>query len=231
MSFTRQVISVLGAILLLASSAFGAWPHDTVCSVFCPFQQKHEDGSIGSGGSATLLAIDAKSGHGFLLSAWHIYDEPDQDRNTILVKFPTQKNKVWQAKILGKNEKYDLVALDIKDAPKLKLPAAIIEGRQQDGPFTAVGYPYNANNELRWVSGKFIGYPHGGESSSQSSMLWTTNPVISGYSGGARFNRYGEYVGLISGVRGEDEDHMDTCWGASGSVLKQFVGQWVKDVK
>jgi hypothetical protein len=128
--------------------------------------------------------------------------------------------------LLAIDEAYDLAALDISDTPKVDMPTAIVVARPEDEPYTCVGFPWNSRGAVRWDRGAYIGYPRVGVSAFAPSMLHTRTFVISGYSGGARFNRYGEYVGPISGMCGDG--NLDRTWGASGSVLMRFISQFVE---
>lgn len=202
------------AILLLLSAAPNcvAGLHDCVCEITCP----------PNGGSGTLVATRA-DGHGLVISVAHVFE--GGNTAAITCDFPAARKRC-RARLLAIDEAYDLAALDIADAPTVDMPTAIVAARKDDEPYTCVGFPWNSRNAVRWDRGNYIGYPRGGVSAFAPSMFHTRTFVISGYSGGARFNRYGEYVGPISGMCGDG--NMDRTWGASGSALIRFVGQFVE---
>lgn len=187
--------------------------HDSVCNITCP----------PNGGSGTLVAV-APNGNGLVLSVAHVFEGGNTRR--ITCEFPST-GKTYQARLLAVDNRYDLAALDVPNAPNVDRPKAIVVAKKEDGPFTCAGFPWNSRGQLRWTRGEWIGYAGGGSSAYLPSMLHTRQQVISGYSGGARFNRYGEYVGPISGMCGEGRT-MDRCWGASGKALTDFVARFVK---
>ncbi len=104
------------------------------------------------------------------------------------------------------------------------MPPAVVAGLGEDGPFTACGFPYDSRHALRWTKGPFVDYEQWDDGTTQ---LTTRQRVKSGYSGGGRFNRYGEYIGPISGVCGPDKRHMDKTYGSSGDGVQDFVAQFV----
>ncbi len=192
-------------LLIFAAGANGAWS-DCVCNIQGPK----------FGGSGTLVAVSPDH-HGLIISAAHVFE--DGNTRNIVCEFPAVKKK-YAARLLAAQKFGDIAALDIQNAPGVDLPAAIVTGKKCDGPFTCIGFPYDSRHALRWTKGNFVGYDNG-------YTLLTQQNVKSGYSGGARFNRYGEYVGPISGMLGDDQSHMDKCWGASGSLMLGFVNKYV----
>ena len=205
----KHAVTLLLCLVFAATSA--AELHDCVGEVSCP----------PCGGSCTLVARNP-DGHGLAISVWHVFEDGDTSR--ITCKFRGQR---YRARIIGSDKRYDLVALDIEHAPQLDMPRAIVPARKDDGPFTCVGFPWNAGGKVRWTRGVYAGYPGDGESAWLPSMLHTRTNVISGYSGGARFNRFGEYVGPISGMTGEGPQ-LDRTWGASGDALLKFIARYTK---
>ncbi|MCI0333687.1 MAG: serine protease [Planctomycetes bacterium] len=202
-------------LVLLAPQSCLAGLHDCVCEIVCP----------PNGGSGTLVATRA-DGHGLVISVAHVFE--GGNRAAIVCEFPAARKK-YPARLLAIDESYDLAALDIPAVPDVDMPSAIVPARKEDGPFTCVGFPWNSRHAVRWDRGDYIGYPQGnGTSAFAPSMLHTRTHVISGYSGGARFNRYGEYVGPISGMCGEGGAYMDRTWGASGIVLIRFISRFVE---
>lgn len=201
--FCLLQLAIVGVMYL---GAHANWS-DCVCNIQGP---KY-------GGSGTLVAV-SKNGHGLIISAAHVYE--DGNTRGIKATFPAIK-KTYPARVLKCQAAFDIAALDIADAPTVELPPAIVAGRKADGPFTCLGFPYDSRGKLRWTKGPYAGYEDG-------STLLTFQQVRSGFSGGGRFNRYGEYCGPISGMRGGDEQHMDKCWGASGKALIEFVGRYVE---
>lgn len=205
----------LWALILLAWLAVPAWAHvhDSVCDVFCP----------PNGGSGTLVGV-TRDGRGLVISAAHVF--VGGNRNAIVCTFPKTGQKC-RAKMLGQDSAHDIAALSIAAPKGIETPPRVVAARKEDGPFTCVGFPWNSHGNLRWVRGDFAGYATGGESAWDSDMLHTRTHVISGYSGGARFNRHGEYVGPVSGMTG-DGPRLDRTWGVSGKALEAFVGRWLK---
>jgi hypothetical protein len=194
------------AILLLVSPAtFAAWT-DCVCNIQGP---KY-------GGSGTLIAV-AKNGHGLIISAAHVFE--DGNTQNLFCEFPAVGKK-YPAKLLAAQSRNDIAALDIASVPNVPLPGAVVAAKPADGPFVCAGFPYDSRHQLRWTRGKYCGY--------DGATLLTYQTVRSGFSGGGRFNRWGEYVGPISGMRGENGQRMDKCWGASGAAMLEFIGRFVE---
>jgi hypothetical protein len=207
------ILIALKLLLLLASQVYAEWPHDSVCAVFCPPY----------GGSGCLVGV-TKDGRGLVISAAHVFESGN--RNNLSCKFPTVRERI-RARILGFDWSHDLVALDIKAPDDIATPTCVKAASKDDGQITHVGYPCNAQGSQRYTVGPYIGYAGSGESAWGRSQLHTRCRVISGYSGGARFNKHGEYIGVISGMTGNGPD-MDRAWGASGPALEKFVGRWMK---
>ncbi len=193
---------------MICSQTWAAWT-DCCCNIQGPE----------FGGSGTLVAVSPDH-HGLIISAAHVYE--NGNTHDLTAEFPAVRKK-YPAKLLAAQKLGDIAALDIKNAPDVDLPPAIVAGKRSDGPFTCCGYPYDSRHALRWTKGDFCGY--------ENDTLLTYQYVKSGYSGGGRFNRFGEYVGPISGMQGDDHEHMDRCWGASGTLLLQFVSKYVKGKK
>lgn len=204
-------------VVLLFAARCQAELHDSVCLVSCP----------PNGGSGTLVAVSG-DGCGLVISVAHLFE--GGNTRAITCRFPAT-GKSYPARLLAVEGRYDLAALEIKHPPSVDRPAAIVAATKNDGPFTCVGFPWNSRGRIRYTRGSYIGYAQGGESAYLPSMLHTRQLVISGYSGGARFNRFGEYVGPISGMCGEGSGGMDRCWGASGPALTKFVARFVKTGK
>lgn len=207
---TRLIAAV--ALLLAAAVALADLPHDAVCNVSAPPY----------GGSGTLVGY-SDEGSGIVITAAHVIDEGDQSRMSC--RFTN--GRCCRAKLLGRNAAYDIAALDVESPPNMPTPSIVV-ARKEDGPYTAVGYPWDKQGRQAHVTGAYLGYPGRGESAWARSMLHTRTHVYSGYSGGARFNRYGEYVGVVSGMTGDGGSSMDRTWGCAGPALIQFVGQWVE---
>jgi hypothetical protein len=193
-------------ILLFATRANANWT-DCVCNIQGPKL----------GGSGTLVAVSPDR-HGLIISAAHVFEDGNTDG--IVCEFPAIKKK-YRAKVLACQSRNDIAALDIANAPQIELPPAIVAGKKEDAPFTCVGFPFDSRHELRSTKGRYLGYENDGP-------LLTLQQVRSGYSGGGRFNRYGEYVGPISGMQGDNGRPMDRCWGASGKAMLEFVGRFVR---
>lgn len=204
-----KFLPTIAAFMLLVSSAGAAWT-DCVCAVECPT----------AGGSGTLVAL-SKDGHGLVISAAHVFE--DGNERGISCVFPAIDKKC-KARLLGTQKLGDLAALDIENPPEVDLPDAIVAGRKEDGPFLCAGFPYDFRRQLRWTRGDFVRY----SDTSDGRMLLTRQQVRSGFSGGGRFNRFGEYVGPITGMTGEDTHSMDDCYGASAEVLLKFVDKYVR---
>jgi len=208
-----KLLATLALLVILAAEACAAWPHDSVCAVSCsPY-----------GGSGCLVGV-TKQGRGLVISAAHVFESGN--RQNISCKFPTVARPL-RARILGFDWQHDLVALDIPAPEGVATPTGVKAAGKDDGEITHVGYPWNAQGKQRYTVGRYLGYAGGGQSAWDRSQLHTRCKVISGMSGGARFNRHGDYLGVISGMTG-DGPNMDRCWGCSGPALTKFVGRWMK---
>lgn len=205
-------------VLAVASVASAKHLHDCVCKVACP----------PFGGSGTLVGISKDGKRGIVLSAWHVVEEGNRDRLTCT--WPLDRTRPCRARIIGKDVRYDIVALEVADPPKIQTPK-IVAARKEDAPFTALGFPWNGGGRLRWTRGPYVGYPRGGESAWAPSMLHTRQTVISGYSGGCRLNRYGQMVAVVSGMTGDGSDSLDRTWGVGGPALIKFTRRYMREVK
>ncbi len=189
-----------------------AWPRDCVCCIQCPE----------AGGSGTLVGI-SKSGHGIVISAAHVFRMGGTQG--ITCQWPAVGEKEYPAKFLAMDNTIDIAAVDVPNAPKIKLPAGIVVAIQNGSPFSAAGFPSYSRHSIRWTEGAFSGYE---DVMDERNMLITHQKVASGYSGGGRFNSKGQYVGPISGTCGPDKWHLDDTFGAGGERMLEFVGRYMK---
>jgi hypothetical protein len=91
---------------------------------------------------------------------------------------------------------------------------------KNDGGFTMIGYPWYRQGGQEYWQGEYKGH-----------MQWNTALIrgrphlLSGYSGGATLNRYGEYVGPCNGYTNYGNGM--PSYAASGPALIQFVGRYM----
>lgn len=213
----KQLLAICFAILL-AGRVLAEWPYDAVCDVVIPLQSGDS-----AGGSGTLLGVSEQTG--LVLTCWHVVEGGRMD--SITCTFPATGSR-HRGRLIGSDSAYDLAAIEIENPPEIATPV-IARARRDEGPFVCAGFPWNGGGRLRTTVGDYMGFPQGqGVSSWAPSMLHTRTHVISGYSGGARFNKHGEYVGVISGMTGDSPQNMDRTWGAGGDALERFVDRFLK---
>lgn len=205
---------VLFLFLCFTSVALPAPPMDAVSHIT---NLKPEPGAPGryAGGSATLVGISGD--RGLLVSAGHIFENGGRSAEGT---FPSVQG-TWKMKVLECRQDPDIAILELRNPPDIATPPCVRVARQEDGPFTCAGYPYNGHGQLHNCSGDWLGC--------DNSMLTLRCMVISGYSGGAIFNRHGEYVGNVCGRRGTgNSGKTDRTYGFSGEVLKRYVGKYME---
>lgn len=219
---TRIALALV--LSLAASVTLADHPHDAVAHISAWPSENPYPGMEGAGGSGTLLGISKDGKRGFLIGAAHVFERGCT--RAITCTFPVD-NKRRRCRILGIDRRYDVAALEVSSPPRIKTPRITV-ARKQDEPFTICGYPFNANGRLRWNQGRWITNPGNGESAWLPSMLHTSAHSISGQSGGATFNRRGEYVAVVSGNTGHTPDNMNRTWGCSGDALLKFTGRYMR---
>lgn len=170
----------------------------SVCNITCPPY----------GGSATLVAVNGN--RGLVVSAAHVFEEGDRSR--ITCTFPSGER--CRARLLGL-ARPDFAALVVENPPDVATPHCVRPARKEDGPFSQVGYPAMGQGRQMYVTANYLGYDN-------ESRLHITGRSWSGFSGGALFNRYGEFVGTITGF--DDESALIP----SGPAMSRFIGRWMR---
>lgn len=200
-------------LLVLVFAGFAdADSYDAVCRVTNTTPERNGDGF--AGGSACLVGIH--DNRGLLLSAGHIWENGGRGAK---VTFPAAPGE-WRAKVLRCSQQPDIAVLEIPNPPAVSTPPCVRVARREDGPFTCAGFPWNGRGKLFTTSGPMLGESNG--------RLTVRAHVISGYSGGAVFNRHGEWVANVCGMTGENTRNMDRVYGYSGRVLDEFVAPYLE---
>lgn len=205
----KVVVPALILSLLLACSANAEWPYDAVCAISCGE----------NGGSGTLVGVD-DNGNGIVVSAAHVFEGVNQ-RNAACL-FPAF-GETWIPARLAGFGRNDSAVLFIKAPAGIHSPRSVRPAREEDGPFVAVGFPYYSRTSLRYSTGDYIGHTNSGGEFQFSAHSH------SGMSGGAVFNRHGDFVGVISGNKAVGMGApWDRIWGAGGTTLSSLVGRYME---
>ena len=199
-------------LVLCFAGVSDADSYDAVCHI--TNTTREGDGKGFAGGSATLVGI--ADGRGLLLSAGHIFENGGRGAD---VTFTTARG-TWLARVLKCSQQPDIAVLEIDNPPAVTTPPCVRVARREDGPFVCAGFPWNGGGKLYTSRGAFLGNDRG--------RLTLGCRVISGYSGGAVFNRHGEWVANVCGMTSEGGPNLDRMYGYTGEVLKQFVSPYMK---
>lgn len=173
-------------------------------------------------GSCTL--VDVNDGNGMVLTASHLWDDGG---GQIKVTFPAT-GVTYMGKLLGLDTSKDLAAVEIQQPAGIQ-PTGVATAKQEDSPFTAAGYPYFDRQRLHKVTGEYLGFPQqdSGQKCWNPSTVHVRGVIVSGYSGGAVFNRNGQFCGVACGTTAEAMGMPeDRFWAPSGEALMAFVNRW-----
>lgn len=209
----RSIILAL-VLGILPNSVFAEWPYDSVGHT--------SNGKFG--GSATLVGTTKDKTVGLVVSCAHIWDEGGQRG---FFWWGGVEGK-WEGKILIMDFERDLSLWAIKNPPNIKTPLCVTKAKPADGPFVAVGFPSYGNGRQHYNKGNFISYDRNGYE------VYVNMDVHSGYSGGALFNKYGQYCGIVCGNtvlgrNGQPDNH--GSWESrhtSGDYLISTVGKFME---
>ena len=194
----------LAALLLLAvGSCQASWPWDACCAVR----------SGNAGGSGTMVGVAGEQS--LIITASHVTEGGGRRS----VRF---NGHDWQpATLVGSDERNDLAALVTKTPEGIGTPRGVRAASKEDSPFFMVGYPYYSRGKQEVWQGNYAGYTQHG-----TVMVQGRGHIQSGYSGGATFNRYGEWVGSCNGYL--DYGNGISSYAASGPAMIRFVGQFME---
>lgn len=179
----RKLFSAIALSLCFAVSSFAAWPYDAVGDIAC------YTGGQAFGGSGTLVGKSKDKSVGLIVSCAHIFDEGYRE---VTIKFPTDPTKYTCTKLYLDFER-DISVWSISPAPDIRTPLAVTKVRPDEGPFTAVGFPGYGQGAQHYSTGDFISYDSNGYEA------YVNSDVHSGFSGGALFNKRGEFAGIVCG--------------------------------
>ena len=180
-------------VLFCPISSWAAYPYSSVAEILV------EVGNGYNGGSATLVAV-SKS-HALLLTAQHVVVRKGK---TVHIRWPeTQEQLVGEVVRIGQGQD---IALIMCPRPKNLYPVPVIlPVIRESGPITNAGFP-GSEGVLKWQQGEII-------SLSDTVLTYTCKP-ISGMSGGATFDKYGNLIGVIT--------HYSLRGGGSASGVKMM---------
>lgn len=185
-------------LLLVSTSAYGAWPYDACCNVSVPPY----------GGSGTLVGV--ADGRGVVLTCAHVIE--GGNTKAITCQFPTFRSR---GRLLGRDTPNDLAAIEIKVPDDIKTPVCVRPATREDTQLVIVGCPYYGNGKLYAMRARIAGFR------GADALLAGEKLVVSGYSGGAVLTTGGEFIGVVWG-----HDDRYSC-ATSGKALTEFANRWL----
>jgi serine protease Do len=169
---------------------------DTVVDVIVADKNGESSENRSSNGTGFIIYED-----GYIVTNWHVIDSCEQ------IKIVTSDGNEYTARVIGKDEHYDVALLKIELDPNVKLPAvkfADSDKIEVSDPVITIGNPFGLG---KTVTAGIISYK-GRNLSSQISELGENGHLVSyiqtdaavnyGNSGGPLFSAKGEVIGMIT---------------------------------
>ena len=169
---------------------------DTVVDVIVADKSDENSENRSSNGTGFIIQED-----GFIVTNWHVIDSSEQ------IKIVTSDGNEYNARVIGKDEHYDVALLKIDLDPAVKLPAvkfANSDNIKISDPVITIGNPFGLGKTVtagiisykgRNLSGKISEL---GENGHLVSYIQTDAAVNYGNSGGPLFSENGEVIGMIT---------------------------------
>jgi len=170
---------------------------DTVVDVIVTDKnEENSENRPSSNGTGFIIYED-----GYIVTNWHVIDSSDQ------IKIVTSDGNEYNARVIGKDEHYDVALLKIDLDRNVKLPTVKFADSDKieiSDPVIAIGNPFGLG---KTVTSGIISYK-GRNLSGQISELGENNHLVSyiqtdaavnyGNSGGPLFSENGEVIGMIT---------------------------------
>ncbi len=197
----RHSVLALIAFLLLHTSAFAAYPYDSVCQIMV----KARSGFY-NGGSASLVAVSDKQA--LLLTCGHVCVTSGSE---VRILWPgTGEEMVGRVLKVGKGLD---IAICICPRPKGLRPIPVAYPNViTSGVITNAGFP-GVTGTLEWQQGKLLGINY-------SDIYYSCRP-IPGMSGGCTFDQYGNQIGVIVAYG------RDRGFSTSGKGMANFLADYM----
>ncbi len=169
---------------------------DTVVDVVVADKNDENSENRSSNGTGFIIQED-----GFIVTNWHVIDSSDQ------IKVVTSDGNEYSARVIGKDEHYDVALLKIDLDSTVKLPTVKFANSDKikiSDPVITIGNPFGLGKTVtagiisykgRNLSGKISEL---GENGRLVSYIQTDAAVNYGNSGGPLFSENGEVIGMIT---------------------------------
>jgi len=169
---------------------------DTVVDVIVADKNDENSENRSSNGTGFIIYED-----GYIVTNWHVIESSDR------IKVVTSDGNEYNARVIGKDEHYDVALLKIDLDPRVKLPAVKFANSDKikiSDPVITIGNPFGLGKTVtagiisykgRNLSGKISEL---GENGHLVSYIQTDAAVNYGNSGGPLFSENGEVIGMIT---------------------------------
>lgn len=169
---------------------------DTVVDVIVVDKNDENSENRSSNGTGFIIQED-----GLIVTNWHVIDSSEQ------IKIVTSDGNEYNARVIGKDEHYDVALLKIDLDPTVKLPTvkfANSDNIKISDPVITIGNPFGLG---KTVTAGIISYKGRnlsdkiselGENGHLVSYIQTDAAVNYGNSGGPLFSENGEVIGMIT---------------------------------
>lgn len=169
---------------------------DTVVDVIVADKNDENSENRSSNGTGFIIQED-----GLIVTNWHVIDSSEQ------IKIVTSDGNEYNARVIGKDEHYDVALLKIDLDPTVKLPTvkfANSDNIKISDPVITIGNPFGLG---KTVTAGIISYKGRnlsdkiselGENGHLVSYIQTDAAVNYGNSGGPLFSENGEVIGMIT---------------------------------
>ncbi len=169
---------------------------DTVVDVIVADKNSENSDNKTSNGTGFIIYED-----GYIVTNWHVIESSDK------IKVVTSDGNEYSAKVIGKDEHYDVALLKIEKDPNVKLSAvkfADSDKIEVSDPVITIGNPFGLGKTVtagiisykgRNLSGQISEL---GENGHLVSYIQTDAAVNYGNSGGPLFSDKGEVIGMIT---------------------------------
>jgi len=196
---------------------------DTVVDVIVADRSGESSESRSSNGTGFIIYED-----GYIVTNWHVIDSSEQ------IKIVTSDGNEYVARVIGKDEHYDVALLKIELDPNVRLSAvkfADSDKIEVSDPVITIGNPFGLG---KTVTAGIISYKGRnlsdqiselGENSHLVSYIQTDAAVNYGNSGGPLFSANGEVIGMITVFVSDGLRSTGINFAIPSNILLKVIGQ------